>query len=267
MPPRFIDSGSTTFKAIIIGIIVLILLVPLTMLRGLVNERAGLREEAYARVAEGWGGNTVVGGPLLILPTERTVFEHNTHKVVRSQLYLLPAQLDVQVDMRSESEPRNVGIYAVPVYQSAIKLTGRFDLAGLQPFLATDGVSYLWNQARVRVPLSQSRSLREVREARFASRQLTLQPAAPGLFRGVEAAVDLSDLRDGRSLDFSFDTVVAGSREFSILPVGSTTSVALKSDWPHPSFQGGFLPVERTIGANGFEARWQVLELNRRFRT
>ena len=42
MASRFIDSGSITFKALMIGMIVLMLLVPLTMLRGLVNERASL---------------------------------------------------------------------------------------------------------------------------------------------------------------------------------------------------------------------------------
>jgi inner membrane protein len=40
----------------------------------------------------------------------------------------------------------------------------------------------------------------------------------------------------------------------------------LRSDWPHPSFQGAFLPAEREITAQGFEARWQVLELNRTYR-
>lgn len=265
MSSRLAISGSITFKAVVIGFIVLMLLVPLTMLRGLVNERTSLREQAFERVAQGWGGDSVVGGPMLVVPTERVFVEENSRKTLRSDLYLLPAQLDVQVQMRSEPEPRYVGIYAVPVYQSSIKLTGRFDLKGLDPLLGKEGVSYLWNQARVRLPLSQSRSLREVRTAHLASTELTLRPASPGLFRGVEAMIDLAALAEMQTLEFTFDTVVAGSREFSILPVGSTTTVQMQSDWPHPSFQGGFLPVERNIGASGFDARWQVLELNRAY--
>src|SRR5262249_16687701 len=35
--------------------------------------------------------------------------------------------------------------------------------------------------------------------------------------------------------------------------------------WPHPSFHGAFLPAERTITPQGFDARWQVLELNRSY--
>jgi inner membrane protein len=265
MASRF-DSGSITFKALMIGIIVLVLIVPLTMLRGLVNERSTLREEAYARVAQGWGGGSIVGGPMLVIPTERFVLENSIRKLVRTDLYLLPTQLDVAADMNLEGEPRYVGIYAVPVYQAALKFTGSFDVAPLQPFLNKEGVSYLWNEARIRLPLSQSRSLREVREARFATADLKLGPAGPGIYAGVEAPIDASVFRDTGTADFSFDTVVAGSREFSLLPVGSTTAVSVRSNWPHPSFQGGFLPVERTIRSDGFDARWQVLELNRSYR-
>jgi inner membrane protein len=39
----------------------------------------------------------------------------------------------------------------------------------------------------------------------------------------------------------------------------------MHSNWPHPSFYGAFLPAERTITADGFDARWQVLELNRSY--
>lgn len=191
--------------------------------------------------------------------------EHDVRKPQRSDLYLLPAELDVRVDLKSEPEPRYVGIYAVPVYQSAVVMTGRFDLTGIEAFPAKEGVRYLWDEARVRLPLSESRRLREVREARLGADTLTLRPGSTGPLRGVEAAIDLASALEGQSIEFSFDTVVAGSREFSVLPVGSTTTVALQSDWPHPSFQGGFLPVERSIGANGFQARWQVLELNRSY--
>src|SRR5678815_1024916 len=35
--------------------------------------------------------------------------------------------------------------------------------------------------------------------------------------------------------------------------------------WPDPSFDGAFLPAERKVGAGGFDARWQVLDLNRSY--
>ncbi|HEY4365852.1 MAG TPA: cell envelope integrity protein CreD [Steroidobacteraceae bacterium] len=274
---KFGESASVTVRACLIGAIVLLLLIPLTMLRGLVSERVGLREQAYARVAEGWGGNIVAGGPMLVIPTERSVVENNVTKVLRSDIYLLPAQLDVDVQMKLEPQPRRVGIYAVPVYLANIRLNGRFDFVALKPLLDKPGTTYLWKQSRLRVPLSQVRSLRQVQQARFANQDIELGPAGPGLYRGIEASVDLSEaIRNGRSSSeagsiaagptFNLGAIVAGSRDLSILPTGSTTNIALHSDWPHPSFQGAFLPVSHSISASGFDARWQVLEANRSYR-
>jgi len=266
MAIRFGESSSVGIKAVMIGFIVLLLMIPLTLLRSVVSERAGLREQAYTKVAEGWGGNVVFGGPMLVVPTERTVVENNLTKIVRTDLYLLPAQLDVAVELKLDPEPRYVGIYGVPVYQATLDIAGQFDPQALRPLLGKSNTTYLWEQSRLRLPISQVRSLREVRQARFGDQNVTLGPAGPGLYRGVEARMDLTGLMEGGVRTFHFQTVLAGSRDLSVLPVGSKTTVKLHSDWPHPSFQGAFLPVERSITASGFTARWQVLELNRSYR-
>ena len=142
MALRFAESQSVSIKAFLIGVIVVILLVPLTLLRGLVSERTNLREQAYARVAQGWGGNIVTGGPMLLVPTERSVMEGNAIRVVRSDVYILPTQLDAEIDLKLEAQPRRVGIYDVPVYLAGIHLSGRFDFASVQPLLGKPGTTY-----------------------------------------------------------------------------------------------------------------------------
>ncbi|WP_161966183.1 cell envelope integrity protein CreD [Steroidobacter cummioxidans] len=265
MTMRIVESGSVTFKAALIGVIVLLLLIPLAMLKSVVSERAGLREQAYQRVAEGWGGALTVGGPMLVVPTERTVIVDNKERLVDSQIYLLPAKLDADAQVKLETQPRYVGIYAVPVYLSTLRLKGEFDFTALRMHVEEPGVRFLWSQARLRLPISSVRSLREIKHANFAGQQVKLGPAAPGAYPGIEARVDLTQLHASASAAFDFGTVVAGSRAVSVLPLGSATTVSMSSDWPHPSFQGAFLPSERTIDDQGFQARWQVLELNRAF--
>lgn len=265
MAMRIVESGSVTFKAALIGVIVLLLLIPLAMLKSVVTERAGLREQAYQRVAEGWGGELTVGGPMLIVPMERKVVIENKERILRSDVYLLPAKLNAEVEVKLDPQPRYVGIYAVPVYLSTLRLQGEFDFTTLKPLLEQTEVTYLWSQSRLRLPISSVRSLREIKHANFAGQQVKLGPAGPGVYVGVEARVDLSQLRQSATAAFDFGTVVAGSRAVSMLPLGSTTTVSMSSDWPHPSFQGAFLPSERTITEQGFQARWQVLELNRSY--
>lgn len=260
------ESGSVTLKALTIGAVVLLLLVPLSMLRGLVSERSALREQAYTRVAEGWGGSVELGGPMLIVPTERQVVDKEGTKIFRTDLYLLPAKLDLDVALNLEDEPRYVGIYAVPVYLANVHMQGEFELAALQSLPDKADVTYLWHEARLRLPLSHVRGLREVSQASFAGSNVKLGPAGRGVYRGVEAPVDLTELLKGTSSAFEFRTVVAGSRHFAALPLGSVTTMTMKSNWPHPSFDGAFLPADHTITANDFDARWQVLELNRSYR-
>ncbi len=57
-------------------------------------------------------------------------------------------------------------------------------------------------------------------------------------------------------LEFAFDLELRGTGRLDITPVGRESQVMLNSDWPHPSFAGDYLPVEREIGDKGFTARW-----------
>ena len=55
----------------------------------------------------------------------------------------------------------------------------------------------------------------------------------------------------------------AAPRRSTFAPVARDTRLAMTSDWPHPSFSGAFLPLERSIGADGFSASWRVPHLAR----
>ena len=50
----------------------------------------------------------------------------------------------------------------------------------------------------------------------------------------------------------------SGAQKLSILPYARTTTISVRGDWPHPSFNGGFLPVSQTISAAGFQAQWSI---------
>jgi inner membrane protein len=54
------------------------------------------------------------------------------------------------------------------------------------------------------------------------------------------------------------DLQLQGTGQFNLSPLGKETHLSLVSDWPHPSFTGNYLPVERSINEKGFSARWQT---------
>jgi len=262
------SSMSTTLKISLIGAIVLILLVPLLMLGGLMQERVQLREQAYEKVAGGWGGKVTVGGPMLVIPTQYQVVENSVAKNHREAVYVLPLQLDVSVAAKQEREPRYVGIYQVPVFIADFKLTASFDLGAQLPQIAAryPDRTILWQQATLRVPVAQLRSLRQLSGARFNDEQLSFSPiSGQTQYTGLETPVSLENGNAQGVRNFALQLKLAGSRELSVMPLGSTTQVRIQSDWPHPSFQGAFLPTQRSIGPQGFDANWQVLELNRNY--
>jgi inner membrane protein len=87
----------------------LILQLPLSMLGRLMEERVALREQAYDKVASGWGGKLVVGGPMLVIPTQYQAMENGVAKTYRESLFILPKQLDAAVSAAQEAQPRYVG--------------------------------------------------------------------------------------------------------------------------------------------------------------
>jgi inner membrane protein len=50
----------------------------------------------------------------------------------------------------------------------------------------------------------------------------------------------------------------SGAQRIAVLAYGKTTHLVIQGDWPSPGFDGGFLPVNRTISNNGFTADWSV---------
>ena len=50
----------------------------------------------------------------------------------------------------------------------------------------------------------------------------------------------------------------SGAQRFSVMAYGKTTHLQLQGDWPSPSFDGGFLPVKRSVSPQGFDAEWTV---------
>lgn len=251
-------------KALAIGGLTLVLLMPLAQLRGLISERTGMRELATQRVAEGWGGVQTVGAPILSVPHE--VEREERGRTVRrvAPRRVLAATGEIRGEL--ETSERHVGIYTVPVYQTRLHVAASFAPASLAPLQAdATPLNVRWAEATLFVPVSDLRGIREIIAARWGGQPLNLQPAEYDGLSGVGATIDLTALRGGQPQEFVLEFALAGSRSIRVLPLARVTTVHLRSTWPHPSFDGAFLPASYTLNASGFDARWQVLELNRGF--
>jgi inner membrane protein len=262
-------SPSPVFrKGFVVVLVTLLLLVPIGMLRGLVAERIQLAGEAKSSVAAGWGGQQQVGGPMLVVPLTQ-VTRDSRGRAIEKRIFSFTLPDTLEIDTTLESESRRLGIYTVPVYQARMRVRATFTpvdvahLAAHLPAIADADCEVHWDQAHLLLPVTEVKAIRALENARWNDEPLRFVGGGATQHAGVRATLDTAALRDGEPGVFTAELTVAGSEQLRFLPLGRTTGVTMRADWPHPGFTGNYLPAERDITDEGFTARWQVLELNR----
>lgn len=246
----------------------LLLQIPLSMIENLVHERQSRRDEAGKEVTAKWGAAQQLVGPVLRVP----YIEHSTdadgkaHQQRRAA-YLLPEQLVIAADLKSEERHR--GMFSFPVYTADLKLSGRFQRPDLGTWVDA-GDELLWSQAELQVGLSDVRAIHADGQLNWAGRALGLQPSTgaewntPGVHVPLAPADGAQDLfgDDGRA-SFTLDLRFNGSGELLLAPVGRDTTASVRADWQHPSFQGAWLPTRSAVSATAFDADWSISYLGR----
>jgi inner membrane protein len=285
-PGRF----RTVLKLVTLGILVLLLLVPVTKVLGLVHERQARLWQVQSELAKTWGAEQTLGALVLAVPyfaatSSTTGVVAKSHAPAGGALaaapagwaYFLPGA--VQWRGRLEPEVRRRGIFAVTVYESRLTASGWFarpDAAalGIKPEQVDLG------RAQVLLLVSDPRGLQERVVLRWGNRD---RPFAPGLSPlgssagGGTASIELAErTRDGggplnslqaalqpgdltaERLPFSLALSLRGSEALHLLPLGDETMAEIASPWPHPGFVGTPLPRHRQVAGQGFDASWSV---------
>jgi len=252
-----------TVKALGIGFLALLMLIPLMQVRGLVHERRGLEIEARSNIAERWGGEQIVGGPVLVVPVRSQVHSDKGWTTQVSRHYLLPDLL--HIDATLTTERRRYGIYETPVYIGDLAMRGQFRPEALAA-LTDAGGEPVWDKAVLRVPVSDVRGIRSLSPLRIDGKELALGPGGEVAgMSATEVAWPIDAQRGAAPIAFSLDMRVAGTASLRFVPLARQIEVAVAAPWPDPGFKGAFLPARHAIGASGFDAQWQVLDLNRSF--
>jgi len=269
-PNRGRLAGSPAFKLVIIGIIVLVLAIPQLVVWTLVEERAGRADSARIEVAGSWGADQQIRGPYLIVPySERVSDTVDGKPVVREidrEAAFLPAQLDIGGSVHSKRLHRS--IYDVTVYTAEVGLSGRFDAPDFQ-LIAPNVGTVRWKDAYLVIGLTNVSGIRQSASLLVdGGRKLAFEPSsgiASGELSGIHARLYPSGAKVDGQPAFAFSTKLGftGSGGLRFAPAGRETNVKLESDWPHPSFQGAFLPDNRDISKSGFAADWHVPHLAR----
>ena len=269
--PSFLDRlnrwarNSVTLKLLTVGFLVLILLIPASMVNSLIRERENIRDNAVEEVSAKWGGPQTVAGPVLSVPYERTVINAEGKPVTeRGYAHFLPDTLNMEGKMLPQKRYR--GIYVVVLYNAKLSVQGHFSSLRADA-LSVPEESLQWEEAIFTIGISDMKGVESAIPVQFNDTTLQLGPGTiTNDIYSSGASVPLP-LPKGEAtrLTFAYELDLNGSTDLHFTPFGKTTAVQLSSTWTAPSFEGDFLPDERTVSDSGFVANWQVLQLNRNY--
>ena len=243
----------------------LAILVPLTMIRGTIQERQAYRQQAVADIAGSYAGAQVLAGPVVVVPYVDTIeaeekdaqgVVHHTTSERAGQWTYFPATLEIDGHLRPDVRQR--GLHKVRVYE--LKATER---ALFQVTLPPDKdpahprqVGRPWLQYGI----ADVRGLAGSPKLRVNG---TLQAIGQGIRggQGIHAKLPTPESGATLRLDTQLEFALGGTESLALAPLGDSNHFRLDSPWPHPQFTGSFLPRDRRVGDAGFNATWDISSL------
>jgi len=256
-------------KTGLIGALALVLLVPVAMIQGLIAERQARRNEAVGGIALGWGQRQSLAGPYLAMPYERTWTDvarevvdgtSKERRTERTEALVLRLPVDsVNWSIAAATSEKARGIYKARLYTARIRAQGRITVP--ERYGLPETASRIkWGTPRLVLGIADPRGIRSVTALSLGEKAFDFLPGAgdTALAAGIHAPLDVLRPEQAHAVEFAFTLELAGSESFAIAPLARDTTVELRADWPHPSFQGVFLPASHDLAADGFTARWKV---------
>lgn len=242
---------------VLIGSLVL-LLVPLSMLKGLINERSEYRNDVENSLEQSTSGPQKLLGPLIAVPITEMISVQEDGKDVSKPSsfirYYLPDTLNI--DGNQAVETRHIGIYEGQIWHTSMNIRAQFSTNNFKEW-KKPGVEI--GQPFIVMTVSDSRGLVKVEKVSVNEAQLTdIEPGTglAALKQGIHVKIPESVYQDDQ-LTLSLTLNLMGTGTFSVVPLGRQSELSLTSNWPHPGFLGDFLPQTREVSASGYQALWQ----------
>ena len=252
-------------KILMVAAMTVAILVPLSMIGGVIQERQARRAEAVANIAASYGGRQLVSGPVLVVPYSAEVREQAADAlgVMRTTVRrrtrhwtFFPETL--RVDGALAPEVRRRGLHEVRVYQWQGTVQAKFDAR--IPDDAPEGVDRIIGEPWLAFGIADVRGLRELPRMQLDGRALELSQGighreGPGVHARLKVPVAGARMAFASRIDLELH----GSESFAMLPLARDNALHLRSSWQHPRFEG--LSPVHDIDAAGFNAQWQVASL------
>lgn len=261
---RRLDSitRSITGKAVIIGGLIIILLIPQFMIEDLIYERKERSNETIETINDKWSKSQTLCAPIIGIPYSISkTNSDNTTTTTNHTLFITPEELKVDAELFPEE--RYYGIYKTTVYKSDIHISGHFGVIDQSP-LANCTVH--WDKVFIRLGFSDLRGVTNNIALTIGDNSYMAETGSSHSGMGSQELIvpisRQSDIPTEATRSFDCQISLNGSTGIHFVPIGHTTEVKVSGNWQSPSFTGTFTP-DHTIDNDRFTASWKVLQFNR----
>ena len=254
---------SVTFKLFTICFLALIMLIPASMIQEIINERERLSAETIDEVSNNVASAQELIGPVITVPLIVPPLA-NGQIPETNYLHILPEHLNISGEVNPQKLER--GIYQAIVYETDLSISGNFDLAAISA-IQLSGVPN-WDKAILNLGITDMRGIKNQLVVDInGSPNAVIAGTSQHQIASSGVSIPLKGISEmlNNKIDFKYDLDLQGSNNLSFIPIGNTTDIKIKSTWNAPSFNGTFLPDERSVSDSGFEAQWHILQLNRNY--
>ena len=248
------NAKRTAIKVSLVAVISLLLLIPLAMIKGVIEDREQTKDSVTMEVANSYAKPQTVSAPYL----ESYVVETRTvdKKIEPSgkQTYVEDydsycSQVDYIANVETDILHRS--IYDVIVYNSKVQISGKLPITE-KSVVAKD------NEFCLKV--TDIKGFSNPSQLTFGGQTFELRRQSEEFVADV---VFPKGAKAGDVIDFAFTFDLKGTESLFFNPSrDGNTTVAISSPYPHPSFQGAMLPNTRKVKEDGFNATWSVSSFN-----
>ena len=248
------NSKRTVIKISLVAVISLLLLIPLAMIKGVIEDREQTKDSVTVEVANSYAKPQTVSAPYLVsyVVETKTVdkkIEPNDKQTNVKDYVFYCSQVDYTANVETDMLHRS--IYDVIVYNSKIQISGKLPITE-KSIIARDN--------KFRFKLTDIKGFCSPSQLTFGGQSFELRRQSEEFVADV---VFPQGAKAGDIIDFAFTFHLKGTESLFFNPSkDGNTTVAISSSYPHPSFQGAMLPNTRDVKDDGFNATWSVSSFN-----
>lgn len=264
---RFTQKIGT--KPLIILAMILLFLIPISLIKSLINDRIHYQRDAVRSILTPKGGEPNLEGILFAVPytkVEESYDKDGKKNYKEKTFYIIstPEVLDISAIVNPEY--LNRGIFEVPIFSCQLAIKGNFiPLDYTHTKIADSQIQ--WQNALLLIGVQNKKTLLKTPEIYINGNtheklklSLIEPPQVSPFTNTIYYSIPEKYVHNQFNMDIKMD--IQGGNTLNITPIARNTNINIESSWVSPSFSGGWLPTSRTITQDGFNATWNIAGLS-----